>query len=37
MLVMAGLAPADAIALTRRSRHGTIETGDQEDFVRGWG
>ena len=36
LLVMAGLAPADAIALTRRSRHGTIERNEQEAFVRGW-
>jgi hypothetical protein len=34
--VMAGLAPDDAIALTRRSRRGTIERDGQEDFVRGW-
>jgi hypothetical protein len=37
LLVMAGLAPDEAIALTRRSRRGTIERDRQEDFVRGWG
>ncbi len=37
LLVMAGLAPDEAIALTRRSRGGTIERDIQEDFVRGWG
>ena len=36
LLVMAGLAPDDAIALTRRSRHGTIERDGQEAFVRAW-
>jgi ADP-ribosylglycohydrolase/protein-tyrosine phosphatase len=36
LLVDAGLAPDDAIALTRRTRHGTIERGTQEAFVRAW-
>jgi protein-tyrosine phosphatase len=36
LLVMAGLAPNDAIALTRRSRRGTIERNEQEAFVRAW-
>lgn len=36
LLVMAGLTPNDAIALTRRSRHGTIERDTQEAFVRAW-
>lgn len=36
LLVMAGLNPDDAIALTRRSRHGTIECNEQEAFVRAW-
>ena len=36
LLVMAGLPPEEAIALTRRSRRGTIEDDGQEDFVRGW-
>ena len=36
LLVQAGLVPADAIALTRRSRHGTIERDAQEAFVRAW-
>lgn len=37
LLVMAGVPPDAAIKLTRDSRDGTIETDDQEDFVRGWG
>jgi protein-tyrosine phosphatase len=36
LLVDAGLAPDDAIALTRHTRHGTIERGTQEAFVRAW-
>ena len=36
LLVMAGLGPNDAIALTRASRHGTIERDAQEAFVRAW-
>jgi ADP-ribosylglycohydrolase/protein-tyrosine phosphatase len=36
LLVIAGLAPDDAIALTRRSRHDTIERNEQEAFVRAW-
>ena len=36
LLVMAGLPPEEAIALTRRSRPGTIEDDGQEEFVRGW-
>jgi ADP-ribosylglycohydrolase len=36
LLVDAGLAPDDAIALTRRTLHGTIERGSQETFVRAW-
>ncbi len=31
-----GLAADEAIALTRESRHGTIENDRQEDFVRSW-
>lgn len=36
LLADAGLPPEDAIALTHRSRHGTIETPEQEAFVRAW-
>jgi protein-tyrosine phosphatase len=34
LLVDAGLAPNDAIVLTRTSRPGTIETAAQESFIR---
>ena len=36
LLVTAGLTPDEAIALTRRSRQGTIENDAQEAFVRAW-
>jgi ADP-ribosylglycohydrolase/protein-tyrosine phosphatase len=36
LLVDAGLHADDAIALTRATRHRTIETEAQERFVRGW-
>jgi hypothetical protein len=36
LLVDAGMAPDDAIALTRTARHDTIERGSQVDFVHGW-
>ncbi len=32
-----GLDGTEAIALTRASRHGTLENDDQEGFVRSWG
>ena len=31
-----GLGPEEAIRLTRASRHGTIETSEQADYVRRW-
>jgi ADP-ribosylglycohydrolase len=36
LLVGAGMAPDDAIALTRATRHDTIERGSQVEFVRDW-
>jgi ADP-ribosylglycohydrolase/protein-tyrosine phosphatase len=37
LLVDAGLAPTEAIALTRRARPGAIERGSQLDWVEAWG
>ena len=37
LLVGEGMDPGAAIALTRKSRPGTIERGKQVDLVRGWG
>jgi Cyclin-dependent kinase inhibitor 3 (CDKN3) len=36
LLIDAGLSVEDAIALTRATRHGTIENADQEAFVHAW-
>jgi ADP-ribosyl-[dinitrogen reductase] hydrolase len=36
LLVDTGLSGDDAIAITRRARHGTIEMPAQESFVRRW-
>jgi ADP-ribosylglycohydrolase len=36
LLVEAGLSGDDAIVLTRKTRHGTIQTSAQETFVRRW-